>query len=249
MAKLKRPKTTGAARTAAPQSRGAPEVGAVIRRLERESSAKFRADLGPRYGIVAKTAFGAPMAKIKAIAKGVGRNHALAAALWRTGVYDARLLASMVDEPEKVTVAQMDRWAKDFDNWSVCDTLCFTLFDRTPHALGRVDAWAPRTEEFVRRAAFALLASVALHRKDIADKDFAARLQLIERAARDDRNFVKKGVSWALRSIGGRRTALHGRCVALAERLSQSDDAAARWVGRDSLRDLLRPAVRKRAAT
>lgn len=223
------------------------DAAALLERLERDASAKFRADLAPRYGIVAKHALGVPMAKIKAIAKAAGRDHALAAALWKTGVYEARLLASMVDEPEKVTVAQMDRWAKDFDNWAVCDTLCFNLFDRTPHALGRVDVWAKSEAEYVRRAAFALLASLALHRKDITDKDFAARLKLIERAARDERNFVKKGVSWALRAIGGRRPALYAPCVALAQRLAASDDAPARWIGKDALRDLMRPATKKRA--
>jgi 3-methyladenine DNA glycosylase AlkD len=240
-----KPIAKGAARKAAPK-RAALE--ALLRDLERSASAKFRADLAPRYGIVTKRAFGAPMGAIKRIAKAAGRDHALALALWRTGIYEARLLASMVDEPEKVTVAQMDRWARDFDNWAVCDTLCFNLFDRTPHALGRVDVWAKSEPEFVRRAAFALLASLALHRKDIADKDFASRRKLIEEAAHDPRNFVKKGVSWALRAIGGRRAALRAECVALAERLAQSQDSAARWIGKDALRDLARPAVHRRAA-
>jgi 3-methyladenine DNA glycosylase AlkD len=117
------------------------------------------------------------------------------------------MLAPFVDEPEKVTAAQMNQWARDFDNWAVCDHACFHLFDRTPHAWRKIEQWSVRREEFVKRAAFALLASVALHDKRAADEPFLDSLALIERAAEDDRNFVKKGVSWALRLIGRRNRA------------------------------------------
>ena len=105
----------------------------------------------------------------------------------------------------------MDRWTRDLDNWAVCDTLCFKLFDQTPHAFAMVDRWADDPAEFVRRTAFALLASLALHDKKSGDEPFLARLPLIEAAATDERNFVKKGVSWALRSIGGRKSPVAAR--------------------------------------
>ena len=132
----------------------------------------------------------------------------------------------------------MDRWAKDFDNWGVCDTLCFCLFDRTPHAWRKVAQWAGRRDEFVKRAAFALLASLALHDKATGDPPFLATLPLIERAAADQRSFVKKGVSWALRSIGRRSPALRAASVDLARRLAASEQPAERWVGRDAVREL-----------
>src|SRR3989442_8696835 len=119
------------------------------------------------------------------------------------------MLACFVDEPESVTPAQMDRWSRDFDNWAICDTACFHLFDRTPHAWRKVDAWAGRRDEFVKRAGFALLASLALHDKSTGDAPFLKGLAMIEREADDDRNFVKKAANWALRAIGGGGVAAH----------------------------------------
>src|SRR5262245_61579565 len=162
-----------------------------------------------RFGINANKAFGVSMANIQVLAKRLGRNHALAAALWDSGWYEARLLAAFVDEPERVTAAQIERWCRDFDNWGICDTLCFQLFDRTPHAWGKVKAWSGKRDEFVKRAAFALLASLAGHDKTSGDKPFLEGLVLIERAATDERNFVKKGVNWALRRVGGRSATLN----------------------------------------
>jgi len=193
-----------------------------------------------RFGITAKNALGVSMAHIQAIAKTLGRDHSLALALWKTDVYEARLLAAYVDEPARVTPAQMDRWTRSFDNWGICDTVCFVLFDRTPHAWSKVAEWAESDEEFVKRAAFALLASLAGHDKKAVDQQFLDAFPLIECAAPDGRNFVKKGVSWALRRIGHRNPALRKAAMKLAQRLAASKDPAARWTGRDALRDLSR---------
>jgi 3-methyladenine DNA glycosylase AlkD len=193
-----------------------------------------------RYGIVARRPLGVPMNRIQALAKKLGTDHALAAALFKTGVYEAQLLSAFVADPLKLTRAQMDAWTRDFDNWGVCDTLCFKLYDRSPHAWSRVAAWAAKKDEFVKRSAFALLASLALHDKAAKDAAFVKALPLCEKAATDDRNFVKKGVSWALRSIGRRNAALRARTFALSTRLAASDDASARWIGKDTLKDLAR---------
>jgi 3-methyladenine DNA glycosylase AlkD len=191
-----------------------------------------------RYGIAtADRIIGVPMGGIQKAARAYRRDHELAAALWETGIYEARLLAAYVDDPAQVTPEQMDRWARDFDNWATCDTLCFDLFDRTGHAFEMIDRWANDEAEFVRRAAFALLASIALHDKKAADEPFLARLTLIEAAAGDGRNFVKKRVSWALRTIGRRKSpALRAAARALAERLAASPDKSRKWVGRDAQR-------------
>ena len=188
-----------------------------------------------RYGIVAAKVYGVSVANIRALAKQLGRDHDLADALWRTGWYEARLLAAFVDDPKLVTPDQMDRWAGDCENWADCDTICFHLFDRTPHAFAKVDQWATNEREFVRRGAFALLASLALHDKKAADEPFLERLKLIEAASTDPRNFVKKGVSWALRGIGRRKSpALQAAARAMADRLAASADKTARWIGRDA---------------
>jgi len=199
-----------------------------------------------RFGIVSsQRVLGVSVGDTRAVAKTIGRDHALALQLWEAGVYEGRMLAGFLADPKQVTPELMDRWAADFDNWAICDTMCFHLFDRTPHALAKVREWAVREEEFVRRAAFALLASIACHDRKLPDQALLDLLPLIE-AADDNRNFVRKGVSWALRSIGGRRAALHAPCLALAERLAASSNPAKRWVGKDALRDLNRPLVRKR---
>ena len=221
------------------------EVQAVVSSLEQMGTQRDRENLA-RFGITANKAFGVSMANVQVLAKRLGRNHELAAALWDTGWYEARLLTSFVDEPARVTPAQMDRWCRDFDNWGVCDTLCFHLFDKTPHAWAKVAKWSHSRHEFVKRAAFALLASLALHDKRAEDESFARCLPLIERAATDERNFVKKGVSWALRLIGRRNLVLNTAAVDLARRLSTSSEAAARWVGKDALRELTSPATQAR---
>jgi len=214
------------------------EVQAVLAALKRLGNPLFRAEMETRYGIVTKDAFGVRMNEMQRIAKQLGRNHALALALWETGNYEARTVAAFVAEPERVTPALMDRWCRDFDNWAICDTVCFKLFDQLPHAFGRVAAWANRKDEFQKRAAFALLASLALHNEDAGDQVFQDMLPLIEAAASDERNFVKKGVSWALRAIGGRSASLKSAATTLARKLATSEDSAARWIGKDALRSL-----------
>jgi 3-methyladenine DNA glycosylase AlkD len=159
------------------------------------------------------------------------------------------MLAAFVDDPARVTPAQMDRWCRDFDNWGICDTVCFHLFDRTPHAWKKVVPWSRRQGEFEKRAGFALLACLALHDKKADDERFVRSFPLIEKAASDDRNFVKKGVSWALRLIGHRNRALHEAAVELSRKLAASGDRAAQWVGKDALRDLTRPAVLRKVAS
>jgi len=207
----------------------------AIAALEEKAETRISDGLS-RYGIVtADRVIGVPMAGIQMVGKQLGRDHDLAAALWKTGIYEARLLAAYVDDPKMVTPEQMDRQARDFDNWATCDTLCFALFDRTEHAFAMVDRWADDPEEFVKRSAFALLAGLALHRKKEADEPFLSRLHLIEAAAIDGRNFVRKGVSWALRSIGGRKSApLRAAAREMADRLAVSSDKTVRWVGRDA---------------
>ena len=201
-----------------------------------------------RYGIPADKALGISVGDLRKLGKQLGRDHALALALWDTGVYEARMLTAFVAEPERLTPAQMDRLCREFDSWAITDTLCFDLFDHTPHAFAKIRAWSTRRAEFEKRAAFALLASVALHDKSASDQAFLATLPLIERAADDERNFVKKGVSWALRGVGSRNLVLHEAAIALATKLAASTAASARFIGKDALRDLSRPLVRKKLA-
>lgn len=215
--------------------------------LKSHGTAANRAGMA-RYAIPSDNAFGVSVGNIQSLAKRLGRNHELAAQLWATGWYEARMLAAYVDEPEQVTARQMDQWCGSFDNWAICDTVCFALFDRTPHAWSKAEQWSGSTEEFVKRAAFALLWGLSVHDKGAGDASFAQGLQLVERAASDERNFVKKAVNMALRAIGKRNLALNAAAVAVARRLEASPDTAARWVGKHAARELTSASVAKRIA-
>jgi 3-methyladenine DNA glycosylase AlkD len=219
----------------------------VLKWLEKKGTRRYKDGMA-RYGIVAPKAFGVPVGTMLKFAKQHGKDHALAAELWESGWYEARMLAAMIDDPRQVTRRQMNAWASDFDNWGICDTVSWHLFDYTPFAWEMIRKWSVSPREFVKRAAFAMMAGQAGHNKTATDAQFLALLPLIGKGARDERNFVRKAMSWALRRIGARSLRLHAAAVTLAGRLAASDRAPCRWVGRDALRDLSRPMVRARLA-
>lgn len=241
----RRPKTTGKRRDAGEDHR--LDVTQALALLKAAASPDHRAGLA-RYGIPDTHALGVPMRDIQALCKRIGRLHPLAQPLWDSGIYEARLLVAFIADPAQLTATQMDRWCRQFDNWAVCDTLCLHLFDRSAHAWGRIEAWGRKRGEFEKRAAFALLAGLAVHDRHTPDAPFLAGLAHVDAAAGDARNFVSKGVSWALRAIGHRNAPLHAEAIALATQLAASDDATRRWVGKDALRDLGRAAVRAKVA-
>ncbi len=230
-----------------PQRPPAPNAAAVVAQLKRLATRRYRDGMS-RYAIPTDKAFGVPVGLMQKLAKRLGRNHELAIALWDTGWYEARMMAAFLDEPERVTPAQMDRWCRDFDSWAIVDTVCFHLFDRTPQAWRKAKPWSRRREEFAKRAGFVLMACLAAHDKAAADERFLAFLPLIEDGACDERNFVKKGVSWALRMIGRRSPMLHATALSVAERLTESNETSSRWVGRDAVRELTNPKVRAQVA-
>jgi 3-methyladenine DNA glycosylase AlkD len=219
----------------------------VMRAIDALASGDVRASM-VRFGIPIDNARGVSTPHLKALARRVGRDHALARRLWASGVYEARIIAAFIDEPERVTPAQMERWARDLDSWGVCDACCCYLFRRTPFAWAKVVEWAGRRPEFVKRAAFALMAYLAIHDKAASDKSFAELLPIIERESDDDRPFVRKAVNWALRQIGKRDARLNGLAIAAAERIRARGTRAARWIAADALRELRGAAVQARLA-
>ncbi len=237
---------------------GKRRVAAILAEVRSMGSARNRAGMA-RYGINVAHAFGVSVYDLRRIAKRLGTDHALALSLWSTGNHEARLLACFVDDPAAVTGAQMESWARAFDSWDVCDQATTSLFDRTAHRWTKARAWAARDDEWVRRAGFALMAGLASHDRAASGGDFKRLLPLIERAAGDERNFVKKAVNWALRNIGKRNRALHAAALACARRIQaaanrraggeRGGDAgarSARWVAADALRELDSDKVRKR---
>jgi 3-methyladenine DNA glycosylase AlkD len=221
-------------------------AGEIISRLESMAGPGGLEGLA-RYGSRPQNALGGISAPaLHRLAKEVGRDHALAGELWATGLHEARLLACMVDDPKLVSEDQMERWVKDFDAWDICDTCCGYIFDKTALNYPKAIEWSERGEEYVKRAAFALMAYLAVHDKKAPNEKFLQFLPLIKREAGDSRNFVKKAVNWALRSIGKRNIALNEAAVAAAREIHESKSGSARWVASDAIRELTGEAVQRK---
>ncbi len=208
----------------------------ILMRLRRLGNPKNAVGM-VRFGINPSGTLGISIVDLRKLARDLGADHALAQRLWASGIHEARILASFIDDPRLVTAAQMDRWVAAFDSWDVCDQVC-ALFEQTRWARTKITAWAGDDREFVKRAAFAMIAGLAVHDRALHNRDFETFFRLIKRAATDDRNFVRKAVNWALRSIGKRNRVLNRRAVAVAQALSRLDSSPARWVATDALREL-----------
>jgi 3-methyladenine DNA glycosylase AlkD len=199
-----------------------------------------------RFGIKGQTVYGISLPELRNLAKQIGANSDLAHQLWASGIHEARILASLIEVPAKVTEAQMEQWAQDFDSWDLCDQCCGNLFDKTPWAYTKATEWSGRPEEFVKRAGFALMAYLAVHDKKAPDEKFLAFLPLIQREATDLRNFVKKAVNWALRQIGKRNRTLNEAAVGTAQEIGKLDSKSARWIAADALRELTSEKVQQK---
>lgn len=202
-----------------------------------------------RFGIKTDSAMGVPMTVLRKMGREVGRNHELAISLWDTGIHEARILASIVAEPERVTKRQMETWVKDFDSWDICDQVCMNLFDKPPFAHEKAIAWSRRKAEFVKRAGFAMMAALAVHDKQAADEVFYPFLEAVARESTDERNFVKKAVNWALRSIGKRNTPLNKKALSTAEKILKGDSKSARWIAKDAIRELTSDKVKTKLSS
>ncbi len=235
------------AKKAVAKPKGASDVKSVLAWLESLGSDRVREDMSKRFGIHTDKAWGVMMRDMQKVARSIGTNHPLAQQLWKTGWYEARMVATMIADPQQVTLKEMDAWCKDLDNWAICDTACFKLWDQVPHAWEKVPVWAKSEQEFIKRAAFALLACLSLHRNDADPKALKKFLPLVKKAASDERNFVKKGVSWALRGMANIGVDMREAVMDLSEELAASTNATERWVGKDVLRDIKRPMIAKRA--
>ncbi len=217
----------------------------ILKRLKALANPAIAAGMA-RFGSRPKKALGISAPNLRKLAKEIGRDHRLALRLWDSGIHEAKILASLIDEPEMVTAAQMERWVKDFDSWDVCDACCCNLFDKTPVAYQKAAAWSRRKEEFVKRAGFALVAYLAVHDKKAKDEVFIRFLPIIKRESRDERNFVKKAVNWALRQIGKRNTALNRLAIQTAKEIRAMDSKTARWIAADARRELSSAKIKKR---
>ncbi len=199
-----------------------------------------------RFGINPENTFGVSIPNLRQIAKETGRDHALAQQLWASAIHEARILASMIDDPKMVTEEQMERWVKDFDSWDVCDQCCMNLFEKTKFAYQKAVEWSSNDKEFIKRTGFVLMARLAVSDKKADDRQFEPFLPIIKREASDNRNFVKKAVNWALRQIGKRNLNLNRKAIETAKEIQEIDSKSARWVASDALRELTGKAVLER---
>jgi 3-methyladenine DNA glycosylase AlkD len=209
------------------------EADSIIKELKSLSNSVNVAGMA-RFGISSNKTFGVSIPEVRRIAR------------WKSGYHEARIMASLIDEPEKVTPKQMDRWAGDFDSWDVCDQCCSNLFDKTPYAYKKIKEWSSSKKEFVKRAAFALLAVMAVHDKKASDDIFVKYFSLIKRESIDDRNFVRKAVNWALRSSGKRNESLRKKALELSREIYEIDSKTAKWIASDAVRELESRSIIKR---
>jgi len=217
----------------------------VLRTLQSQGS-RANVEGMARFGVSVAKAYGVSPPAIIKLAKQIGHDRRLAQQLWATGVLDARALAVLVDSPEEVTQAQMEKWAKDFDSWSIVDHCCGKLFDKTPFAYRKAEEWSRREEEYVKRAAFSLMAALAVHDKKAPDEKLLKFLPVIRRESTDERNFVKKAVNWPLRQIGKRNRRLNQAAIKTARAIRELDSKSARWIAADALRELTGDALQRR---
>ena len=199
-----------------------------------------------RYGMAVERRLGVSIPDLRKMAKELGQDHELALKLWKTEIAEARMVAAMIDDPAKLTEEQMEDWVKDFNSWDVCDQVCMNLFEKVPLAWKKIIDWSEREEEFVKRAAFALIACLAWHDKKAKDERFIELFPVIIRGATDERNFVKKAVNWALRNVGKRNAKLNKAAVNCAKEIQRLDSKAAHWIASDTIRELESEAVQRR---
>ena len=199
-----------------------------------------------RFGINPENTLGVSMPALRNMAKEIGKDHKLAEKLWSSAIHEARILACLIDDPELVTEGQMERWVKDFDSWDVCDQCCGRLLDKTERSYQKALEWSSRREEFVKRAGFVMMASLAVHDKKAEDDLFEQFLPIIGRESTDERNFVKKAVNWALRQIGKRNKRLNTLAIKTSREIQKIDSKSARWIASDALRELQSEKVQER---
>ena len=224
---------------------GQTKYSEIVKKLKSLSNPEAVAGMA-RFGINPENTYGVSIPNLRIMAKEIGKEHTLARQLWSSGIHEARILAGMINEPEMVTEKQMEEWVRDFDSWDVCDQVCMNLFEDTPFAYKKAIAWSKRKDEFIKRAGFVMMARLAVSDKKAGDKQFEKFLPIIKRESKDERNFVKKAVNWALRQIGKRNLRLNKKAIEIAKEIQKIDSKSARWVAADALKELTSETVQKR---
>jgi 3-methyladenine DNA glycosylase AlkD len=221
-----------------------PTVDEVLDRLDALANPDNVAGVA-RFSINPQNTLGISIYDLRRVAKTIGRDHRLALELWQKGIHEARILASYIADPAQMTGATLEEWVTDFDSWDVCDQVC-ALFAETSFAYSKVFEWSLRPEEFVKRAAFAIIAELSWHDKSAPDEKMEQFFPVIAREAWDERNFVKKAINWALRNIGKRNVNLNRLAIQWANEIARQGSRPSRWIASDALRELQSQRVQAR---
>jgi 3-methyladenine DNA glycosylase AlkD len=218
----------------------------VIQKLKKLRNEENRKAM-KRFGINTNKALGISIPNLRKISKEIGKNHRLAKEIWKSGIHEARILSCLIAQSEKLTEKEMDDWVKNFNSWDLCDICCSNLFDKTKFTIKKIKEWIRNEKEFIKRASFALIASLAFHNKEMKNSQFISFLKIIEREVEDERNFVKKSVNWALRQIGKRNKKLNTLAIKTAKGILKNNKSKpAQWIAKDAIRELTSESVLKR---
>lgn len=223
----------------------------VVNRIKRHATPAFKEQMQKRFGIQTEYAVGTPVTTLRLLAKGLPRpDQELAEALWNTRVHEARIMASMLADPAQMTREKLDAWAQELNSWDICDLCANNLFSKVKNPLKLAERWMKREDEFVRRAGFAVLASLSVPRAKTTDEELIKMLPLIKNHACDARPMVYKAVNWALRNIGKKNPRLTPKAVACAQEILDlyEDSKSARWVANNALWELNLPKTKAMVA-
>ena len=219
--------------------------GDIISYFEKHESEKARKGM-EKYKVGCKDKYGISMPVLRKLSKKIGKNHQLALKLWKHGYHESRILATLIEEKDKVDENQLEKWVNDFDSWDICDQACINLFVNMPLAISKIKEWAKSDKEFVKRTSFSLIAVIAVHNKNEDDNYFERFFPLIKEACIDEKNYVKKAVNWALRSIGKKNKYLNKKAIEVANEILEMDSKTAKWIGRDAIKELESKEVQNR---
>jgi len=170
-----------------------------------------------RHG-VGEHQFGVSFANLRTIGKQHLGDQQLALELWATGNHDARMLATIIADPNAVTDKLLEDWRKDLDSYVITDALT-GLAARTPHCRQKAEKWMKAKAEWTGRAGFGLLAHLAMRDETLPDEYFESYLALIEREIHARKNRARDAMNSALIAIGIRNANLERKAVAAAQRI------------------------------
>jgi len=190
----------------------------ALKQLRAMGTAQYR-KVYARHGVVGPS-FGVSYANLGKLKKSIGVDHELARALWASGNHDARVLATMIADPEAVTATDLDTWARQLDSYPLTDAFS-NLAASSPLASKRVAMWTGSKQEWESSAGWILVARLALADGALPDSVCEKHLKTIESKIHKAPNRTRYAMNGALIAIGMRSAALGKEATAAAKRIGK----------------------------